>query len=634
MPIDTSARLAALREQLAHHNLTGYLVDSGDAHANEYTAPADDRRAWISGFTGSAGTAVVLKDQALLWTDGRYHQQASQQLSSDWTLFKHGLPQVPSWTEYLTNPSHSGSTFPRGSRLGLDPSLLSISDYQTLAPSLQSNGIELVPIRENLVDVAWDKEGDRPKRPKEEVLVLDEKYAGESAQSKIERIRKELAKDGALGDKGKGKRCWGMVVSQLDEIAWALNLRGSDIPYNPVFFAHLVLPTLSSSKATLFIDLDQVPQKTYDYLMSLDVLVEPYEALGEFCEGLSKVLGQEDCVLLPPRISLSTALSLTLPFSGVIPNHKSPISNLKSIKNATELQGFRDSHIRDGVALVRYFSWLERTLARGERLTEWEGAERLEEFRKQLPLFKGLSFSTISSTGANASVIHYSPSPTESAVIDKDQIYLCDSGAQFYDGTTDVTRTLHYGTPTSEEKRAYTRVLQGHIAIDQLVFPETVSGYQLDAFARAPLWKDGLGYNHGTGHGVGHHGMVHEGPAGLGTRIGYNDVKLSAGLVLSNEPGYYQDGAFGIRIENLVAVVDARTPHQFGGLKYYTMERLTMCPIATNLIEPALLSLDELEWVNKYNAECRTKLEPMLRETGDQEAWEWLKRNTQSLNMV
>ncbi|CEQ41014.1 SPOSA6832_02697, partial [Sporobolomyces salmonicolor] len=445
MPIDTSARLAALREQLAHHNLTGYLVDSGDAHANEYTAPADDRRAWISGFTGSAGTAVVLKDQALLWTDGRYHQvspssslsssceltrprsfvqQASQQLSSDWTLFKHGLPQVPSWTEYLTNPSHSGSTFPRGSRLGLDPSLLSISDYQTLAPSLQSNGIELVPIRENLVDVAWDKEGDRPKRPKEEVLVLDEKYAG------------------------------------------ALNLRGSDIPYNPVFFAHLVLPTLSSSKATLFIDLDQVPQKTYDYLMSLDVLVEPYEALGEFCEGLSKVLGQEvsltflfpaifavcysfqtsrlncfspsqDCVLLPPRISLSTALSLTLPFSGVIPNHKSPISNLKSIKNATELQGFRDCHIRDGVALVRYFSWLERALARGERLTEWEGAERLEEFRKQLPLFKGLSFSTISSTGANASVIHYSPSPTESAVIDKDQIYLCDSGAQFYDGTTE-----------------------------------------------------------------------------------------------------------------------------------------------------------------------------------------------------
>ncbi|GAA5995320.1 aminopeptidase P [Rhodotorula paludigena] len=654
--LDSAPRLAALRDQLAHHDLAAYVVDSGDSHANEYLAHADERRAWISGFTGSAGTALVLQQQALLWTDGRYHQQAAQQLSPDWTLMKHGAPSVPSWTEWLSDPAHSSSALPRGSRIGLDPALVTVADYTSLAPALAAAGVELVPIRENLVDIAWDADEraqsggahGKPQRPREEVFVLDEKHAGESAQSKIERVRRELDKRDVFGDDPKAKpgtgdkRCWGLVVTLLDEIAWLLNLRGSDIPFNPVFFAYLVLPTVSSSRPTLFIDLEQVPQKTYDYLTALDILIEPYEHYVDFLEGVGKVLGDEDLVLLPSRTSLSSALALSL--SRCVTSQRGPIALLKALKNPTEVQGFRDCHVRDGVALVRYFAWLERELKQGKELREYEAALQLEEFRKQLEHFRGLSFSTISSTGANASVIHYSPAHDgQSAVIDPTKIYLCDSGAQFTDGTTDVTRTLHFGNPTSFERRAYTRVLQGHLAIDRAVFPSTTTGYMLDPFARAALWQDGLDYRHGTGHGVGHFLNVHEGPMGIGTRVAYNDVKLQPYQILSNEPGYYheapadqggRDASFGIRIENLVCVVPAQTEHAFGGVKYYRMERLTMCPIATNLVDPALLELRELEWLNKYNAECLAKVGPLLRETGDADAVEWLERSCRPLSVV
>lgn len=649
---DSSARLAALRAEMQAHNLNAYIVDSGDAHSNEYTAECDDRRAWISGFTGSAGTAIVLAgsndaaepSKAFLWTDGRYHQQAAQQINEQWTLMKHGVPDVPAWTEWLTKPSHSSTLLPSGSRIGLDPSLITVADYTKLAPALETAKVELVPIRENLIDLAWDKvePGTRPARPKNEVLRLEDKFAGESAVKKLERVRDEMQKKEVFGGDKKAevvggaaeKRCWGTVLTQLDEIAWVLNLRGSDIPYNPVFFSWLVLPTASASKPTLFIDLDQVPQKTYDYLnQELDVLIEPYEGLIPFLEGVGTLLTEQDLVVLPSATNLSSALALGL--SKCVTSTRGPISLMKARKNDTEVQGFRDCHVRDGVALVRYFSWLERELKSGKQWHEYEAALQLEDFRKQLDHFRGLSFSTISSTGANGSVIHYSPAPDgQSAVIDPNQIYLCDSGAQFTDGTTDVTRTLHFGTPTAFEKRAYTRVLQGHIAIDQAVFPSTTTGFMLDPWARKALWKDGLDYRHGTGHGVGHFLNVHEGPMGIGSRIAYNDTKLEPNMVLSNEPGYYQDGEFGIRIESLVVVKQEKTMHEFGGVKYYGMEHLTMCPIATNLVDPSLMSLDELEWLNKYNAEVRDKVGPLLRETGDHEAVEWLERNTQPVSVV
>ncbi|GAA6030782.1 hypothetical protein JCM8097_008874 [Rhodosporidiobolus ruineniae] len=632
-PTDTSSRLAALRHKLDTHNLQAYIVDSGDAHANEYIADSDERRAWISGFTGSAGTALVLKDHAFLWTDGRYHQQATQQLSSSWTLMKWGSPSVPSWTEWLSSPSHSSSFLPRGSRIGLDPSLITVRDYETLSPSLSAAGVELVPIGENLVDAVWE---DRPARPKNEVFVLGEEFAGESAKSKIERVRKEMEKEDIFGGdkKAQGKRCWGVVLSQLDEIAWLLNLRGTDIAYNPVFFSHLVLPTPSSSKPVLFVGIDQLPQKTYEYLSTeLDVLVEPYEGLNDFLEGVGKVIAQEDLVLLPQRTSLSSALALSLPKT--LASTRGPIATLKAIKNATEVAGFRACHVRDGVALVRYFAWLEKKLLGGEELREYEAALQLEEYRKQLAHFRGLSFSTISSTGANASIIHYSPEPNgHSAVIDPKKVYLCDSGAQFTDGTTDVTRTLHFTSPSPAEKLAYTRVLQGHIALAEAVFPETTSGYQLDPLARLALWKEGLDYRHGTGHGVGSFLNVHEGPMGIGTRVAYNDVKLTAGHVLSNEPGYYQDGEYGIRIENLVVVEPAKTANQFGGVKYFKFSNLTMCPLSRTLLEPSLMSLAELEYVNAYHREVREKVLPGVQEAGDEVAVAWLERETAPIQMA
>ncbi|GAA5857392.1 hypothetical protein JCM9279_004708 [Rhodotorula babjevae] len=642
----STARLAALRTQLDKHNLQAYIVDSGDAHSNEYNAPLDDRRAWLSAFTGSAGTAIVLHDKALLWTDGRYHQQAAQQLSPDWTLMKHGVPSVPSWTEWLTTPAHSSAALPRGARIGLDPALIAVADYTTLAPALATAGVELVPVRDNLVDIVWDVEArdnsggshGKPDRPKEPVFVLGDEHAGEGARSKIARVRAELDKQDVFGGDAKAKtgdkRCWGLVVTQLDEIAWLLNLRGSDIPYNPVFFAYLVLPTATASRPTLFIDLDQVPQATYDYLTQLDVLIEPYDDFVAFLEGVSKVLSEQDLVVLPSRTNLSSALALTL--ARCVTSTRGSIASLKAVKNATEVQGFRDCHVRDGVALVRYFAWLENELARGAgELREYEAASKLEEFRRQLPHFRGLSFSTISSTGANASVIHYSPpSDGASAVIDANKIYLCDSGAQFTDGTTDVTRTLHFGEPTAFEKRAYTRVLQGHIAIDAAVFPDTTTGYMLDPWARRALWQDGLDYRHGTGHGVGHFLNVHEGPMGIGTRVAYNDVKLEPHQILSNEPGYYHDGEFGIRIENLVCVVPAKTEHSFGSVKYLAMEHLTMCPISTNLVEPSLLEMRELEWLNSYNAEVLAKVGPLVRDAGDQLALEWLEKECKPLRAV
>jgi len=288
------------------------------------------------------------------------------------------------------------------------------------------------------------------------------------------------------------------------------------------------------------------------------------------------------------------------------------------------MEGFRQSHIRDGAALARYFAWLEEQLDNDIEVNESQGADKLEQFRSELDLFRGLSFTTISSTGPNGAIIHYSPDPADCAVIKKDQIYLCDSGAQFMDGTTDVTRTWHFGTPTEEEKRAFTRVLQGHIAIDTAVFPNGTTGYIIDSFARRALWQDGLDYRHGTGHGVGHFLNVHEGPHGIGIRIVHNNSALKAGMTVSNEPGYYADGRFGIRIENILLVREAKTPNNYGEKGYLSFEHVTMCPIHKKLIQTSLLTRDERSWLDAYHLETLEKVSPLLY--NESRALEWLKR--------
>ncbi|KAH9974669.1 Creatinase/aminopeptidase [Lactifluus volemus] len=591
--VDTRERLSALRSLMADRNIDAYIVPSEDQHFSEYPAECDKRRAFISGFSGSAGTVIVTKDKAYLFTDGRYFLQAGQQLDTNWTLMKQGLPDVPSWQEFVIKNMASPA------RTGIDPTLITASEDKSLT------GVDLT-YNENLVDLVWGSA--RPARPKNPVFTLDVKYAGQNYADKLARVREEMEKQKARA----------LVVTMLDEVAWLFNLRGADIEFNPVFFGYAVV---AADSATLFLDPAQVTQDVLSHL-GQDVQLRPYDAFIPYLKDLGADLQDGQKVLIGDKTSVAVAVALGHTYTNIV---RSPVAEFKSIKNATEIEGFRASHIRDGSALVRYFAWLEEQLNQGVELSESQGADQLEKFRSELPLFKGLSFTTISSTGPNGAIIHYSPDPNDCAIIRNDQIYLCDSGGQYMDGTTDVTRTLHFGTPTAEQRRSFTRVLQGHIAIDTAVFPSGTSGrYNSDTWARRYLWRDGLDYRHGTGHGVGHFLNVHEGPQGIGTRIAYNNTPLRAGMTVSNEPGYYADGDYGIRIENVVIVCDAKTPHNFGDKGYLGFEHVTMAPMGRSLVDVSLLSVEERGWVDGYHKEVWEKLSPLLE--GDARAKVWLHR--------
>ncbi|KIM42178.1 hypothetical protein M413DRAFT_26983 [Hebeloma cylindrosporum] len=603
--VHTTERLARLRELMQQKGVGAFVVPSEDQHSSEYLAHCDERRAFISGFNGSAGCAIVTLDKAFLFTDGRYFLQAGKQLDQNWTLMKQGLPDVPTWQDFL----HKNLA---KTKIGIDPTLISASDAESLNKQLSAKESAFVSIPQNLVDTVWGTE--RPSRPSNKVLHLDEKYSGQSHLDKVAKIREELEK----------KKQKAIVVTMLDEVAWLFNLRGSDIDFNPVFFSYAVI---TPDKVALFVDDKQLDESVKKYL-GQDVELKPYRSFFDYLKALpsSLNLGTEYKIQIGDKASLAVAEALGEGSYTITP---SLITDLKAVNNATELEGFRQSHIRDGAALARYFAWLEEQLNNGVVLNESQGSDQLEKFRSELELFQGLSFTTISSTGPNGAIIHYSPDPKDCDIIKKDQIYLCDSGAQFLDGTTDVTRTWHFGTPTDEEKRAFTRVLQGHIAIDTAIFPTGTTGYLIDAFARRALWQDGLDYRHGTGHGVGHFLNVHEGPHGIGTRIILNKSPLKAGMTVSNEPGYYADGRFGIRIENIVMVKEAKTPNNFGDKGYLGFEHVTMCPIHKKLIDTSLITEQEKTWLNKYHEETFEKVSPLLK--NDPRALEWLERECSPL---
>lgn len=602
--VDTTARVAALRSLMSQHNVDAYVVPSGDEHASEYPAESDLRRGYITGFTGSAGSAIVTANKALLFTDGRYFLQAGQQLEpSVWTLMKQGEPNVPTWQEYLSK------NLPGKSRIGMDAALISADDARDINTELGKIGSELVSIRENLVDAVWE---DRPARPGKEIFVLPDETAGRSSKDKIKELRDEIKK----------KSAHGFVANMLDETAWLFNLRGTDVPYNPVFFSFALVLL---DKVLLYVNETQLTEEVKSALGS-DVTLRPY---GEFYNDLHKVgaeLGEGHKILIGKSASL--AVQEALGGASKVEIVRSIVVDQKSIKNEIELDGFRASHIRDGAALCRYFAWLEEQLQSGAKVTESEGADKLSSYRQKLDHFRGESFTTISSTGPNGAIIHYSPDPASCPAIDVNEIYLCDSGAQFTDGTTDVTRTWHFGTPAPEQVRAFTRVLQGHIAIDRAVFPKGITGYLLDVLARRALWEDGLDYRHGTGHGVGHFLNVHEGPQGIGTRAVFNETSLKENMVVSNEPGYYEDGKWGIRIENLVIVRPAKTPNNFGSKGYLTFEHLTMCPIQVSLVDADLLTREDKKWLNEYHDEVLAKVGPLLK--GDARAEAWLKKQCEA----
>ncbi|KAI0691006.1 Creatinase/aminopeptidase [Cerioporus squamosus] len=595
--VDTSSRLQALRELMAkpEYNVQAFVVPTEDQHFSEYIAQCDERRAFISGFTGSAGTAVVTAQEAFLFTDGRYFLQAEKQLDQNWTLMKQGLPDIPTWQEFLSK------NLGPNTRIGVDPTLISASDADAISSALEPKQSELVSLSKNLVDLVWGS--DRPPRPANTVFPLDAKYSGETHTEKLQRVREDLKKKDAKS----------MVVNLLDEVAWLYNLRGADIDYNPVFFAYSLI---DADKALLFVNETQVDDAVRRHLGS-DVVIHPYDTFFSYLTQLGAELNanKDSKVLVSDKASLAVAQAIG---KDNITVARSPVTDLKAIKNATEVAGFRASHVRDGAALVRYFAWLEEQLRAGKEMSESEVAGQLEKYRAEGEHFQGLSFPTISATGPNGAIIHYEPIQGSDDIVKKDQIYLCDSGAQYLDGTTDVTRTYHFAR--------FTRVLQGHIAIDTAVFPNGTTGN--DPFARRPLWEDGLG-EHGTGHGVGHFLNVHEGPQGIGVRIAYNSTPLKPGMTVSNEPGYYKDGSYGIRIENVVIVRDAQTPNNFGDKGYLCFEHVTLCPMGENLIDASLLSAKEKEWLDAYHAEVFEKVSPLVQ--GDERALRWLQRECSPL---
>ena len=554
---------------------------------------------------------MVTQDKAALATDGRYFNQAGKQLDDNWMLLKQGLQDVPTWQEWTVEQAEDGKI------VGLDPTTITAPEAKKLAEKIKKKGgKDLIAIAANLVDEVWGNK--KPSRPNQPVKVLGMEYTGKTYQDKIEELRKELDK----------KKAAGFVVSMLDEIAWLFNLRGNDIPYNPVFFSYAVI---TATNATLYVDESKLDNAAKEHLSGVNI--KPYNAIFSDLTALATqepaTNGSTDSSSPKRKYLISTkaswALSQALGGEEKVDEIRSLIGDAKAIKNETEREGMRQCHIRDGAALSEFFAWLEHELIeKNTTLDEVQAADKLEELRSKHDRFVGLSFDTISSTGPNAAVIHYTPESGNCSTIDPTKVYLCDSGAQYLDGTTDTTRTLHFGEPTEQEREAYTLVLKGNIALELAVFPKGTSGFALDTLARQYLWSYGLEYRHGTGHGVGSFLNVHEGPIGIGTRIQYSEVPLSVGNVISDEPGYYEDGNFGIRIENVVMVKEVETKHRFGDKPYFGFEHVTLVPMCRKMIDVSLLSHKETQWLNDYHKETLEKTGPFFKD--DQRTMKWLER--------
>ncbi|XP_063474035.1 xaa-Pro aminopeptidase 1 isoform X10 [Symphalangus syndactylus] len=582
-PKVTSELLRQLRQAMRNSEyvtepIQAYIIPSGDAHQSEYIAPCDCRRAFVSGFDGSAGTAIITEEHAAMWTDGRYFLQAAKQMDSNWTLMKMGLKDTPTQEDWLV------SVLPEGSRVGVDPLIIPTDYWKKMAKVLRSAGHHLIPVKENLVDKIWT---DRPERPCKPLLTLGVDYTGISWKDKVADLRLKMAERNVM---------W-FVVTALDEIAWLFNLRGSDVEHNPVFFSYAII---GLETIMLFIDGDRIDAPSVKEHLLLDlgleaeyrIQVHPYKSILSELKALCADLSPREKVWVSDKASY--AVSETIPKDHRCCMPYTPICIAKAVKNSAESEGMRRAHIKDAVALCELFNWLEKEVPKGG-VTEISAADKAEEFRRQQADFVDLSFPTISSTGPNGAIIHYAPVPETNRTLSLDEVYLIDSGAQYKDGTTDVTRTMHFGTPTAYEKECFTYVLKGHIAVSAAVFPTGTKGHLLDSFARSALWDSGLDYLHGTGHGVGSFLNVHEGPCGISYKT-FSDEPLEAGMIVTDEPGYYEDGAFGIRIENVVLVVPVKTKYNFNNRGSLTFEPLTLVPIQTKMIDVDSLTDKEELW--------------------------------------
>lgn len=585
-------RLASLREVMKREHLAAFIFPSTDAHQSEYVADHWLGRAWISGFNGSAGTAVVTMTSAALWTDSRYFLAAEEQLhGTEFQLMKLKVPGTPSIAEWL-GKELAGVSSPE---VGLDGWVNSYAATSGLISDLRKAGG--ITVRTNLDPLAeiWK---DRPSIPENPVEIQPLEYAGEDASSKIQRIRKAL----------RTYHADGMLVSALDDIAWTLNLRGTDVHCNPVFVSYLLI---ASDKVSLFVDETKVSAEVRAYLEAHGVSLYNYNKVEDGLKAYS-----EYNILLDGN-ETSYYLWKTVRCQEIV-SHTSPIPAMKAVKSEAEIAGYRRAMLRDGVAMVKFLKWLVPAVEAGGQ-TEISIDRKLTSLRAEQDLFRDISFDTIAGYQAHGAIVHYEASPETDAPLKPEGFLLLDSGAQYQDGTTDITRTIALGSVTEEMKHIYTLVLKGHIQLELAKFPDGASGTQLDALARESMWREGLNFLHGTGHGVGSYLNVHEGPHQV--RMEYMPAPLRAGMTVTDEPGLYLAGKFGVRIENTLLIKDYMES-DFG--KFLQMESLTLCPIDTAPIDVDMLLPEELNWLNSYHAEVYAKLAPYL----DEEEQIWLKNAT------
>ncbi|MEN9918855.1 MAG: hypothetical protein RL662_1291 [Bacteroidota bacterium] len=587
-------RLLALRQLLEERGLSAFIIPSTDPHLSEYPAAHWESRVWLSGFTGSAGTVVVTCNKAGLWTDSRYFLQASSQLeNTNIDLFKEGLPNTPSIEEWLI------AELPEGSLVGIDGNVYAAQEALRLNHKLEAKGLRTIAEYDPFTTI-WQ---DRPEIPRNPIFELPVSYAGISASEKVQQVCDIIEKQGADS----------ILISTLDTIAWLFNIRGNDVKCNPVAVCYAYV---SRQETILFIDPKKLTSEVEQYLHHQNIRIAEYCKIKDFVAAIPP--NRAVCI---QSSKISFSLYNTIPSTCKVLDMASPVDLMKSQKNETEQQGIRNAMQRDGVALVKFLMWLEKAIPNGE-IEEMTIVEKLTEYRSQQDLYVGDSFDTIAGYGANGAIVHYHVTPQSSAKIKPEGFQLIDSGAQYFDGTTDITRTLALGNLTDQMKKDYTMVLKGHIAIATCKYPEGTRGSQIDILARKKLWDNGLNYLHGTGHGVGHFLNVHEGPQNI--RMNENSATLELGMLTSNEPGLYRTDEYGIRIENLVFTQhDCIT--EFG--TFYCFETVTLCPIDTTPIVKDMLTQHEVVWFNNYHQQVYERLSPNLND----EEKDWLKIKTKAI---
>lgn len=586
-------RISELRKIMQNKNIDAYIIPSSDNHQSEYVGEYFKSRQWISGFTGSAGNVVITKDSAELWADGRYHIQAAKQIhGTEINLHKQGLQGVKTYIEWLRDTLEEGST------ISFNSKVISVSLLNEMKGNFKDKALNIVP-EEDFVDLIWE---DRPFLPKGKVFILDEKYAGESRTQKIEKVKNTMKSFGGNA----------YIISSLDDIAWLLNIRGADVENNPVVLSYFVI---DGEKNLLYIDKDKIDKKIEKELLRDNIIVKNYDDIIVDMRNI-----KNKSILIDPS-KTNVWIYNAINNENKIIEHRNLTTEMKAIKNKVEIDNLENCQIKDGIAMVKFIKWLKDNVG-NIPMDEVSVADKLESFRKEQDLFIEPSFQSISGYKANAAMMHYSATEDNKSSLKPESLYLIDSGGQYLDGTTDITRTIALGSVTSEEKKDFTLVLKGHIALSKAIFLYGTSGSNLDVLARRPLWEHGIDYKCGTGHGVGFLLNVHEGPQSISPLP--NTVKLEEGMIITNEPGIYKEGKYGIRTENTLLVQEHSTTEHGRFMKFKV---ISYCPIDLDAIEESMLSEEEKQWLNEYHQMVYNKLEQRL----DNEEKHWLKNYTRSI---